>query len=79
MPFFTLSHEYFIYSFSMLLLFIIFPIAIVTKLLEIKEEHGDTLPRLALVKMNLSAIMVLVGGMIIRFTFVYAGQLSRFT
>ena len=49
------------------------------KMLEIKEEHDGTLTPLALVKMNLSALMVLLGGLIIRLTFVYAGQLSKFT
>lgn len=79
MPFFSLSHEYFFYGFSMLVLFVIFPIALVLKMLEIKEEHGEALTPLALVKMNTSAIIVLLGGLIIRLTFVYAGQLSRFS
>jgi formate-dependent nitrite reductase membrane component NrfD len=48
-------------------------------MLEIKEEHGDTLTPMALLKMNLSAIIVLLGGLIIRLTFVYAGQLSKFS
>ena len=79
MPFFTLSHEYFFYSISMLVLFIVLPIALVMKMLEIKEEHDGTLTPMALVKMNMSALMVLLGGLIIRLTFVYAGQLSKFT
>ena len=79
LPFFSLSHEYFFYGFSMLVLFVIFPIALVLKMLEIKEEHVGELTALALLKMNLSAVIVLAGGLIIRLTFVYAGQLSRFT
>jgi protein NrfD len=79
MPFFSLSHEYFFYGFSMLVLFVVFPIALVLKMLEIKEEHGHTLTPMALLKMNLSAIIVLLGGLIIRLTFVYAGQLSKFS
>ena len=61
----------------MLLLLVIFPIALVMKFLEVKEDHGEELTADALFKMNLSALMVLAGGLIIRFTFVYAGQLSH--
>jgi len=79
LPFFSLSHDYFFYGCSMLILFVIFPISLVLKMLEIKEDHVGELTPAALIKMNLSAIFVLLGGLIIRFTFVYAGQLSRFT
>lgn len=77
MPFFTFSHEYFWYGLGMLLLLVIFPIAVVMKFLEVKEDHEEELTPGALFKMNLSAIMVLVGGLIIRLSFVYAGQLSH--
>lgn len=77
MPFFMFNHQYFWYGLAILLLLIILPAALVIKLLEIKEEHGDTLTPDALFKMNLSAIIVLLGGLIIRFSFVYAGQLSH--
>lgn len=77
MPFFTLNHEYFWYGLGLLLLVVIFPIAVVLKFLEVREDHGDELTGAELMKMNLSAIMVLVGGLIIRLSFVYAGQLSR--
>jgi formate-dependent nitrite reductase membrane component NrfD len=77
MPFFMFNHQYFWYGLAILLLLIILPAALVIKLLEIKEEHGDTLTPDALFKMNLSAIIVLMGGLIIRFSFVYAGQLSH--
>jgi len=77
MPFFTFSHQYFWYGLAILILLIILPVALVIKLLEIKEEHGDTLTLDELFKMNLSAIIVLLGGLIIRFSFIYAGQLSH--
>jgi protein NrfD len=77
MPFFTLSHEYFWYGLGLLLLVVIFPIAVVLKFLEVREEHGEQLTSSELLKMNLSAVMVLVGGLIIRLSFVYAGQLSH--
>ncbi len=77
MPFFTFSHDYFLYGIGMLLLLVILPIALVMKYLEVKEDHGEDLTASELMKMNVSALMVLAGGMIIRFTFVYAGQLSH--
>lgn len=79
MPFFSLSSEYSFYGISMLVLFVIFPIALVLKMLEIREGHEAQLTPAALLKMNLSAMIVLLGGLIIRLTFVYAGQLSKFT
>lgn len=77
MPFFTFTHEYFWYGLAMLFLLMILPIALVMKFLEITEEHGDELTTAALMKMNLSALMVLAGGLVIRLSFVYAGQLSH--
>jgi len=77
MPFFTFSHQNFWYGLTSVILLIIFPVALVIKLLEIKEVHSDTLTSQELFKMNLSAVIVLVGGLIIRFSFVYAGQLSH--
>jgi formate-dependent nitrite reductase membrane component NrfD len=77
MPFFLFNHEYFWYGLAILFLLVILPCALVIKLLEIKEEHGETLPPDALLKMKLSAVIVLMGGIIVRFSFVYAGQLSH--
>jgi len=77
MPFFTMSHDYFWYGLGLLLLMVIFPIAVVLKFLEVREEKGEDLTGAELMKMNLSAIMVLSGGLIIRLSFVYAGQLSH--
>jgi formate-dependent nitrite reductase membrane component NrfD len=55
------------------------PLALVLKLIEIKEDHAETLTRSTILRMNLSAIMILVGGFIIRLAFIYAGQLSKFS
>lgn len=77
MPFFTISHDYFWYGLGMLFLLIFFPIAIVLKYLEVKEDHGENLTPSEVMRMKMSAIMVLLGGLIIRLTFVYAGQLSH--
>ncbi|MFA5354533.1 MAG: NrfD/PsrC family molybdoenzyme membrane anchor subunit [Thermodesulfovibrionales bacterium] len=76
MPFFSFSSEYFWYGTSILLISILLPLALVMKLMEVKEEHGENLSQSALMKMKLSAVMVLIGGFIIRLAFVYAGQLS---
>ena len=77
MPFFSFTSEYFLYGASIILITILFPLALVMKLLEVKEDHGDELPPAAVFKMKLSAYMVLAGGFIIRLAFVYAGQLSK--
>ena len=77
MPFFTFNHDYFWYGIGMLLLLIVLPIALVMKYLEVHEDHGEELTPVALMKMNVSALMVLAGGLIIRLSFVYAGQLSH--
>lgn len=77
MPFFSFTSEYFWYSAAIIVITILFPLALVLKLLEVKAEHGESLSRSAIMKMKLSAYMVLVGGFIIRFAFVYAGQLSK--
>jgi len=78
-PFFTRSHDYFPYFVSIITLSIIFPLAIVLKFLEMTGEHLETLTMKQKLEMNLSAILVLLGGVIIRFALVYAGQLSKFT
>ncbi|MCM0082137.1 polysulfide reductase NrfD [Geomonas sp. Red32] len=77
LPFFTFNHDYFWYGLGLLLLVVILPAAMVLKFLEVQEDHGEELTPVALMKMNLSALLVLLGGLIIRFSFVYAGQLSH--
>jgi formate-dependent nitrite reductase membrane component NrfD len=78
MPFFTLNHEFFIYFIAILLVAILLPLALIIKLFEMREDHADELPEATVFRMNLSAIMVLVGGFIIRLALIYAGQLSKF-
>lgn len=80
-PFFTMSHEYFPYFVSIIALSVIFPLAIVLKYMEmtVTDDHSGTLSFKQKLEMNVSAILVLLGGAIIRFAFVYAGQLSKFT
>lgn len=76
-PFFSRSHEYFAYFLSIITLSIVFPLAIVLKYLEMRGEHSETLTAMGKFQMNLSAILVLIGGFVIRFALVYAGQLSK--
>lgn len=77
MPFFTYSHQFFPYYIAVLLLAILLPVALVLKLLEIKEDAHHELTRGAIFRMNLSAFMVLIGGFIVRLSLIYAGQLSK--
>lgn len=78
MPFFTLNHEFFLYFIAIIVVSILLPLALIIKLLEMREDHADELTDETLLKMNLSAAMVLVGGFIIRLALVYAGQLVKF-
>jgi formate-dependent nitrite reductase membrane component NrfD len=78
MPFFTFTHEYFLYFVAIMLVAILLPLALVLKLIEIKEDHLQDLSDAAIFRMNLSALMVLAGGFIIRLAFIYAGQLSKY-
>lgn len=78
MPFFTFTHEYSQYFIAIILIAILLPLALVLKLLEMKENHVEELTTAAVLRMNLSAIMVLAGGFIVRLAFIYAGQLSKF-
>ncbi|NOX26287.1 MAG: polysulfide reductase NrfD [Deltaproteobacteria bacterium] len=81
MPFFTLTSQYFPYFISILTLSIVLPLAIILKFLELSGDHSENLELTFKQKfeMNASAVLVLLGGAIIRFALVYAGQLSKFT
>lgn len=81
MPFFTLTSQYFPYFISILILSVILPLAIVLKFLEVSGDHDPNLELSFKQKfeMNASAVLVLLGGVIIRFALVYAGQLSKLT
>ena len=79
MPFFTLNHDFFLYFVAIFLVSILLPLALVIKLFEMREDHADEIPDSAIFRMNLSAIMVLIGGFIIRLAFIYAGQLIKFS
>jgi protein NrfD len=78
MPFFTPSGEFFPYFISIVLLGIFLPLAIVLKFLEVRGDHTAELTPSGLFLMNASAVLVLLGGLVIRFALVYAGQLSGY-
>ncbi|NCP02610.1 MAG: polysulfide reductase NrfD [Deltaproteobacteria bacterium] len=78
LPFFAFTHEYLWFGSAIILLGVIFPFALVLKLLEIREGHVTALTPAVLFRMNLSAALVLLGSAIVRFAFVYAGQLSHY-
>ncbi len=65
MPSFSFAYEYIVYGLA---------IAVALNLLKVKEEE---LTEWASRKMMLSSCMVLLGGLILRFSFVYEGQLSK--
>jgi len=76
-PFFSLGGENLWYGMSTLLVVVILPLVLVLKLVEVKEERGEELSSRALLLMNLSAALALAGGLIIRLSLLYAGQLSK--
>lgn len=78
MPFFSSSHEFFPYFLSIVILGVCLPLAIVLKFLEVTGEHTEELTTSGLLLMNASAVLVLIGGAVIRFAVVYAGQLSGY-
>jgi protein NrfD len=78
-PFFSTSHEFFPYFLSIIVLGICLPLAVVLKFLEVTGEHTEELTTSSLLLMNFSALLVLVGGVVIRFALVYAGQLSGYS
>ncbi|NIR13361.1 MAG: hypothetical protein GWN77_00880, partial [Gammaproteobacteria bacterium] len=65
------------YFVAILTISIVFPMAIVIELLGKHEDHTEELSSSASIRMTLSAILVLFGGLIIRIALVYAGQLSH--
>ncbi len=78
MPFFNTSHQFFPYFLSIVALGIFLPLAIVLKFLEVKGEQSIQISTYGKFLMNASAILVLLGGLVVRFALVYAGQLSGY-
>lgn len=78
MPFFNASHRFFPYFMSIVFLGIFLPLAIVLKFLEVTGDHSAELSRSGMFLMNASAVLVILGGLVVRFALVYAGQISGY-
>jgi len=78
MPFFNTSHQFFPYFLSIVVLWIFLPLSIVLKFLEVIGDHSVKLTSSGKFLMNTSAVLVLMGGLVVRFALVYAGQLSGY-
>ncbi|MCI5128829.1 MAG: hypothetical protein D3907_10100 [Candidatus Electrothrix sp. AUS3] len=79
MPFFNSSHDTFPYFLSIVVIGIVLPLAIILKFLEVRGQDTEKeISRFGLILMNTSALLVLLGGAVIRFALVYAGQLSGY-
>jgi len=81
MPLFTMGSHYFPYFVTILIFSIILPLFLVLKFLDAtgKRSRGVVLNFRQKCEMNASAILVLIGGLVLRFELVYAGQLSKLT
>jgi formate-dependent nitrite reductase membrane component NrfD len=77
LPFFSLNQDYFPVVVSFILIGICIPLVLVLNLLRVNEAHSEGLSRTALLRMKLGACLILAGGFILRFGWVYLGQLSR--
>lgn len=79
-PFFSLTDEHFIFTFALISIFLLLPLALRIKLGELKEFsggfHGE-FTKSQLFRMNFAAVLVLAGTFILRAAIVYAGQLTK--
>ncbi len=76
MPFFTYSSQYFVFGLSFLLIAVLFPLALFTMALCVREGQKGELSGTWRFRMKLGAVMVLTCAFIIRLAWVYAGQLT---
>lgn len=79
LPFFDFAQGHLWYGAAIICLFLLFPLALILKLLEVREGHVTKLTPAVVFRMHLSAALVLAGSAIVRFAWVYAGQLSAFS
>jgi len=79
-PFFSLTSEHFIFTIALIAIFLLLPLALRIKLGELKEFkdgfHGE-FTKAQILRMNIAAILVLAGTLILRAAIVYAGQLTK--
>ena len=77
LPFFTYTSQYFVFGVAFVLIALLFPVALVSMLLCVKEGNKGELSGATRFRMKLSAVMVLAAAFIIRLAWVYAGQLTK--
>lgn len=77
LPFFTFTSHYFVFGVAFLLLALLFPLALASMWLCVREGSRGPLSAAARLRMKLSAVMVLAAAFIIRLAWVYAGQLTK--
>jgi protein NrfD len=77
LPFFTYTSQYFVFGVAFVIIVLLFPLALVSMLLCVKEGNKGKLSGAARFRMKLSAVMVLAAAFIIRLAWVYAGQLTK--
>ena len=77
LPLISINQDYFIVMVSFILIGICIPLALVLNLLRVNEDNSEGLSRRSLLRMKLSAYLVLAGGFIIRLGWVYLGQLAK--
>ncbi len=77
LPFFTYTSHYFVFGVAFLLIALLFPLALASMWLCVREGGRGELSGTARFRMKLSAVMVLAAAFIIRLAWVYAGQLTK--
>ena len=76
-PFFSFKGEYFIYTLALIALFLFLPLALRIKLTELKEGFQKEFTKYQIFRMNLAALLVIFGTLILRAAILYAGQLIK--
>ncbi|MHC1729183.1 MAG: NrfD/PsrC family molybdoenzyme membrane anchor subunit [Syntrophobacteraceae bacterium] len=74
---FSFDKDWFLFIITSVLIGICVPLALVLTLLREKEECSEEISGTVVVRMKLSACLVLTGGLIIRLGWVYLGQLIK--
>lgn len=77
MPFFSFTPNYFLFETAFALIGILLPLGLVLKFLRVNEDGPEQISPGSVLRMKLSAYLVLAGGVILRLGWVYLGQLGR--
>jgi formate-dependent nitrite reductase membrane component NrfD len=77
LPFFTYTSQYFVFGLALVIIALLFPLALVSMWLCVKEGRRGEPSAAARFRMKLSAAMVLAAAFIIRLAWIYAGQLTK--